>query len=881
MVVAFSFFAFISAGAASAFAEACPQQSAASQTAVPLQVIVVASQSEAAKIRVELENGADFAALAKDKSTDPTANSGGYMGVVDPASLRPELREAIRGLAPGRLSATIHLPSGYTILKVLAAPPSQSSPATSSQQQAEPPRSNMGSAGNALQAMSAQGIMRNTVDVSGLNEAEAALARFDKPTDWNQDPAEICKMRNESYAHAKSQLEKFLAGDPSGIPAGRPAAGPRPIDRIQAVFGLGQLAAYQGDMNEAIAQYEKAAQLAEQSLPEAMPVFDETLGVAYLHRSEVDNHVYRDPGERCIFPLAARDKYPKTADSAQAIQYFLRYLKQKPDELEVKWLLNIAYMTTGAYPSGVPQQYLLDPKLFESAENFGRFKDVAHAAGVDSFAMAGGVIVDDFDNDGLLDIVSSSMDMCQPLHLFHNNGDGTFTDRAAQAHLTDQLGGLNIIQADYNNDGCMDILVLRGGWEVPQRKSLLKNNCDGTFTDVTKAAGLAQVVTATQTAVWTDINNDGLLDLFVGSENGPAQLFLNNGDGTFKDISHSAGIDSVTYAKGVVAGDYDNDGWPDLYVSNFQGENLLYHNNHDNTFTEVAHDAGVLGNGRGFAAFFLDYDNDGWPDLFVTSYFTSVDETVRTYLGMPHNVTTLKLYRNLGNGTFHDVTKEVGLNRVFMPMGGNFGDFDNDGFLDLYLGTGNPSYASLIPNVLLHNDGAKKFTDVTFSSGTGELHKGHGVAFADMENNGTLDIAEEIGGAVPGDRHAFRLFENPGNDNDWITVKLIGVKSNRSGLGARIHITVENAGAPPREIFRTVGSGGSFGASPLEQHIGIGKSAKIDNIEIWWPTSNTHQNFRNVDPNQFLQIKEFDTTFTKLDRKAYHLAGTIAPTSKP
>jgi tetratricopeptide (TPR) repeat protein len=744
----------------------------------------------------------------------------------------------------------------------------------------------MGSGGMQLQAMSAVGIMKNTADVSGLNEAEGALARFAKPDGWEQDPVEICKMRNESYAHAKSQLEKFLAGDPSAIPAGAPPGGPRPIDRIQAIFGLGQLDAYQGDMTAAIEQYEKAARLAAQDLPEAIPIFDETLGVAYLHRSEMENNVYRDPGERCIFPMAPAHKFAKPADSAKAIQYFLHYLKQKPDELEVKWLLNIANMTTGTYPSGVPPQYLLDPQLFQSAENVGRFKDVAPAAGVNTFSMAGGVIVDDFDNDGLLDIVSSSMDMCQPLHFFHNNGDGTFTDRAAQAHLSDQMGGLNIIQADYNNDGCTDILVLRGGWEVPQRKSLLKNNCDGTFTDVTKAAGLAEPATSTQTAVWTDINNDGLLDLFVGSENGPAQLFLNNGDGTFKDISHSAGIDQVTYAKGVVAGDYDNDGWPDLYVSNFQGENLLYHNNHDNTFTEVAHDAGVLGNGRGFAAFFFDYDNDGWPDIFVTSYFTSVDETVRTYLGLPHNVTSLKLYRNLGNGTFHDVTKEVGLNKVYMPMGGNFGDFDNDGFLDIYLGTGNPSYASLVPNVLLRNDGGKKFVDVTSSSGTGELHKGHGVAFADMENNGKIDIITEIGGAVPGDRHAFRLFENPGNDNDWITVKLVGVKTNRSAIGARIHVTVENAGAPPREIYRTVGSGGSFGASPLEQQIGLGKNALISNIEIWWPTSNTRQNFHDVAANQFIQIKEFDPNFTKLDRKSYHLGGstkmsTASTTTKP
>jgi len=143
----------------------------------------------------------------------------------------------------------------------------------------------------------------------------------------------------------------------------------------------------------------------------------------------------------------------------------------------------------------------------------------------------------------------------------------------------------------------------------------------------------------------------------------------------------------------------------------------------------------------------------------------------------------LKLYKNLGNGTFRDVTAEVGLDRVFMPMGSNFGDIDNDGWLDIYLGTGNPSYGSLLPNVLFHNKEGKLFTDVTAASGTGELHKGHGVAFADIERNGNEDLLAEIGGAVPGDSQAFRLFQNPGSGNDWINLKLIGVKSARSALG--------------------------------------------------------------------------------------------------
>ena len=257
----------------------------------------------------------------------------------------------------------------------------------------------------------------------------------------------------------------------------------------------------------------------------------------------------------------------------------------------------------------------------------------------------------------------------------------------------------------------------------------------------------------------------------------------------------------------------------------------------------------------------------------MTSYYVSVDESVRSYLGLPPNAETLKLYKNLGNGTFRDVTTEVGLDRVFMPMGANFGDIDNDGYLDIYLGTGNPSYASLLPNVLLHNKEGKFFTDVTASSGTGELHKGHGVAFADIDNDGDEDLLTEIGGAVLGDSHAFRLFENPGIGNDWISLHLVGSKTNRAAIGARIKVTVQNQGQPPRFIFRTVGSGGSFGASPLTQHIGLGKAARLLDLEITWPVTKTSQHFSNVAPDQFLEIKEFAKDYEKLERHAFRLGG--------
>lgn len=828
----------------------------ASPSEIPLQVIVVRTLEEAQQVIERLKKGEDFSQLAREKSTDPTAEAGGYMGKFAPGALRAELRDALIELSPGQFSKTVHVPSGYAILKIMdtggRAPPKEADSARNF-------------------ALSGTGAVKYVLDVGGLPEAEAALMRFPKGPNWNADPRKVCELRKRSLTYVTGLMNDVLS------PTHRDdLRGKAPIDVMQMHFGLAQLYAYQGNMDAAIEQFQESYQIAASNVPDAVPQMEEALGIIYLHRSEMENDVYRVPGEKCLLPVRAGSCYQKTGDSLKAIEYFQKYLDKKPSELEVAWLLNLAYMTLGKYPEAVPQQFLIPPSSFDSKEDVGRFIDVAFETGLKSFSTAGGVIVDDFENNGLLDVVTSGFDSCGPMHYFHNNGDGTFTDNTEKAGLSDQVGGLNIIQTDYNNDGCIDILVLRGGWEFPQRKSLLRNNCDGTFTDVTMASGLAEP-TSSQTAVWVDINNDGLLDLFVGNEHGFAQLFLNKGNGKFEDISMKAGVSGYgdAFTKGVAAADYDNDGWVDLYVSNLSGENFLYHNNHDSTFTEVASSAHVLGSGKGFATWFFDYDNDGLPDLFVTSYFTSVDDSARTYLGLPHNANTLRLYKNLGNGTFRDVTTEMGLDKVFMPMGANFGDIDNDGYLDIYLGTGNPSYASLVPSVLLRNHDGKYFVDVTSSSGTGELHKGHGVAFADLSNSGREDIVFEVGGATPGDSHALRVFRNPGNGNDWITVKLVGVKTNRVGIGARVKVTVENKGHDTRAIYRTVGSGGSFGASPLQQHIGLGKAAKIVSLEVYWPVSKTRQVFHNVDKNQFVEIKEFADQFTKLDRKPFRLRGPL------
>ena len=819
---------------------------------VGLRLIVTSTVDEAQQVVERLTRGEDFAALAREVSIDPSADAGGSIGPIAVSSLRPELRQALEGLTPGRFSTVVAIPTGFAILTIASDIEAGARPGGSTR----------------IGAFDARGAVKYLLGIDGLAEADNALAQFQKAPDWNQDPRSICSARTQSLASMRASLETFLSS------SGQTGRGSQsPFDLIQTHVGLAQLHAYEGHMAQAVERFEQAHRLATTVVPAAQPYLDEALGIAYLQKSGIENGVFHTPGDRCLLTVRSVGAYAQTADSEKAISYFLSYLKAKADEPEVKWLLNLAFMTLGGYPDKVPAEHLIPPSVLASVEDVGRFRDVAPLTGLNSVASAGGAIVDDFDNDGDFDVVTSSMNSCERMTFFRNNGNGTFVERGVDAGFAEQLGGLNLVQADYDNDGCVDILNLRGGWQLPQRKSLLHNNCDGTFTDVTSASGLA-VPTSTQTAAWVDIDNDSFLDLFIGNEDRPPQLFLNKRDGTFEDIAKSAGIRHFAFAKGVAAADYDNDGDQDLYVSNFSGANLLYRNEGNRTFTERAVAAGVPGPGRGFPTWFFDYDNDGWEDLFATSYFMSLDESVRTYLGLPHNAATMKLYRNRGDSTFEDMTTRVGLDKVLMPMGSNFGDIDNDGFLDMYLGTGSPSYGALVPNVLLRNRGGTRFVDVTVSSGTGELHKGHGVAFADLDNDGDADILVELGGSTPGDAHALRLFENPGHGADWLGLRLVGTKSNRGAIGARISVTVEYKDGSMRSIHRTVGSGGSFGASPLQQHIGLGREGRIVGLDIRWPGTGTRQRFTSVPGNQVLEIRESESAYMPLNRRLVRLGGT-------
>ena len=661
-----------------------------------------------------------------------------------------------------------------------------------------------------------------------------------------------------------------------------------------------------GNEEAAIDQLTQAGKLLPQLRGQLSPLMaNQTLfrlGVAYLRHGETQNCCPNEIGiasnpDSCILPLQDGGIHTQQEGSLQAITYLTEVLRnttiELPLHLEARWLLNIAYMTVGGYPEQVPKPYLLPPETFQSAEEMPRFTNIAPHLGLDTFDLSGGAIVDDFDNDSYLDIVVSTWDPVGQIRFFRNNRDGTFSERTEQAGLLGLYGGLNLLQGDYDNDDNVDILVLRGAWweaAGQHPNSLLRNNGDGTFSDVTFDAGLGEVHYPTQTASWGDYDNDGDLDLYIGNESteafrAPCQLFRNNGNGTFSDVAAQAGVQNYSFTKSAIWGDYNGDRLLDLYVSNFKGANRLYRNNKDGTFTNVAAELDIDRPIRSFPAWFWDFDNDGALDLYVSAYSAGISHLAANALGISigtppstaeaesgttyHNRPDSSagglphLYRGDGQGGFSEVAHRHNLVQPNAPMGSNFGDLDNDGYLDFYLGTGYPDYKNLMPSVMYRNRQSIDFVDVTYAGGFGHLQKGHAVVFADVDNDGDQDIFEQMGGAFPGDGYSNVLYENPGFGNRFLTIKLVGVRSNRSAIGARIHATVVENGER-RSIYKHVNSGGSFGANPLRQTIGLGQAEKIETLEVFWHTTGITQEFHNVPVNQFIQITEGEPQYTSI-----------------
>lgn len=498
--------------------------------------------------------------------------------------------------------------------------------------------------------------------------------------------------------------------------------------------------------------------------------------------------------------------------------------------------------------------------------------------------MTGGVALFDYDNDGLLDIFLTNGAAIPSLikegpaysnRLFHNNGDGTFTDVTDSAGVAGVGYSMGVAAGDYDNDGYVDLYVTG-----VNRNQLLHNNGNGTFTDVTEKANVAGLVPKlgkawAVSAGWFDYNNDGLLDLLVVNyldydirnaklcnalghpaycspvefQGTPDILYRNNGDGTFTDVSEQSHINQyIGKGMGISFADYDGDGFTDVFISNDTLQNFLLHNNGDGTFSEVGLTAGIAYNGfgnavAGMGADFRDIDNDGRPDIFETSMFGE---------GFP-------LFRNLGNGEFQDMTGSSGLAAASSRLtawGNGAYDFDNDGYKDLFSANSDILDNSMeiahrpfpLPNSLFRNKGGPSFEDVSKSAGPGfSVPAAHrGAAFGDLNNDGKVDIVTTNLNGSPE-----ILMNRTQNGNHWILLKLVGTKSNRDGLGTRVAITT-SSGVQFNQCTTAVGYNSS---SDKRVHFGVGAATTIDKIELIWP-SRIRQVLANVKTDQILTITE-------------------------
>ena len=488
-----------------------------------------------------------------------------------------------------------------------------------------------------------------------------------------------------------------------------------------------------------------------------------------------------------------------------------------------------------------------------------------------------GVCVADFDGDGWQDIYFvNGRDLYNRgisvrNSLYRNNGDGTFTDVTDKAGVPGTGYGLGCVWGDYDNDGFPDLFVTQYG-----RNVLYHNNGNGTLTDVTDKAGVAGIESGTfhSGATFFDYDRDGHLDLYVGSyvdigdhrycdlggvqsscppsvyHGSPDTLYHNNGDGTFTNVTVKAKIYQPEGKNlSVGAADYDNDGWPDLFVANDGLNAYLYHNQHDGTFKEIGLATGMAltGQGRTMAAMCIslgDFNNDGWLDLYISDFQKSSDH----------------IWQNDGNGYFDEISDQAGITRAtheVLSFGGGFFDYDNDGFLDLFIANGHvyPEVEQATPgthykqiNSLFHNERNGKFVDVTSSSGSGFLtpYVGRGVAFADFDNDGFIDIVVANNGDVP-----LLLHNSDSNGNHFLNFKLVGTKSNRDAIGTRIRVVAGRIS----QIREIQGGGSYLSQSDLRANFGLDKAARAETVEIKWP-SGLQQTFKNVEADKFYLIEE-------------------------
>lgn len=626
--------------------------------------------------------------------------------------------------------------------------------------------------------------------------------------------------------------------------------------------------------------------------PVSLRMLHESLAISYLRMAEVTNCFENYTPVNCILPFDPDAIHRNRELIRSAIRHLDILLSDYPEMYGYYWMYNIAHIANGTYPDSLNSSFLIpglqDGEILSNNIDIPRFRDIATGRGVADDRISGSACIEDFNGNGLPDIFTTSYGFGDEVIFYANTGRGTFEDHTERAGLRGMAGGLNIECADFNNSGFPDILILRGAWLAQHGEhpnSLLRNNGDGTFSDITLSSGLFEMM-PTQVAAFADVTGNGLLDLFIGNESVsgwqgvflsdeakaesapyPSALFLNNGDETFTRYEALNGFELDDFVKGAVWGDINNNGWPDLYVSVMGGANKLFvHRGLDQNgyplFEEIAEEAGVDLPLFSFPVAMFDFNNNGYKDLLAITYDVRgidrvADEVAREWLGLETRTEFSRLFLNQGDETFADVSQEVGLETVTFGMGLNIGDLNNNGYQDIYIGNGAPDLSSVIPNRLLLNEFGAGLTESTASSGVGHLQKGHGISIADLDGNGRLDIYAVMGGAVEGDFYHNALFYNQEELGNWIALELSGngTDTNRQTIGARVEIVLYEDDQL-RSVHRTVSTGGSFGSNHSRIHAGIGKAEAIKEIVIEWPGSNQVQTLSSPDINQIIRIEQ-------------------------
>jgi tetratricopeptide (TPR) repeat protein len=605
-------------------------------------------------------------------------------------------------------------------------------------------------------------------------------------------------------------------------------------EEAAAFFLMGNTLSRRGNFREAIANYEQALQR-NVTLDQKMSSLRE-MGASYYRMGE--------------FEEAGRKFY-------EAMQWRMNAVDQ--------WLFHVALDQVKGPKPPLPASMVFpveDGGVDPANPPLLAFEDIAESAGIHQLNGNGTCAWGDIDGDGDYDLIVAGSGTF--ITVYRNDG-GKFTNVTEQVGLAKVPSGYSLNLVDYDNDGWLDLYIAMNGWNGPMANRLFHNE-RGKFIDVSKKSG-ADDGGSGFVSVWGDLDNDGWLDIVIANgvlkDGSVPQIYRNNRNGTFTNVTRAAGIDEPPLygAIGVALGDYDKDGRLDILINGRDSApNRLYHNDGNWHFTEVARKAGVVQPPHnGFVCFFFDFDNDGWPDILTTSlapWEVTVEGLKKGYA--PPNARSVhpdssRLFRNNHNGTFTDVTFESKLYYPTGTMGAGVADLDNDGYIDVYLGTGDPQISRLEPNRLFRNNGNRTFSDVTNYVGFARPgNKGHGVGFVDIDNDGDLDIFAQLGGHYPGDHTYNAFYRNlKGNQNHWLEVDLRGVKSNRFGVGGQLTVK-----AGDLLVYREVKGSEGFGAtSPYRQHFGLGRNSIIDSLEVRWPSGVT-QTLRDLKAGQIVVMNE-------------------------